>query len=64
MEKGLHEHFDQVMAKKKYNPNDVDAGCACSSAYVEFVHYAERLYDAAETLAPEAVHKAPAAHEH
>ena len=45
-EKGLHEHFAQVMAKKKYDPNDVAAGRAYSSAYVEFVHYAERLYDA------------------
>jgi hypothetical protein len=52
-EKGLHEHFAQVMAKKKYNPNDVEAGRAYSSAYVEFVHYAERLYDAAETMAPD-----------
>lgn len=60
-EKGLHSHFEQVMAKKKYNPNDVEAGRAYSSAYVEFVHYAERLYDAAETMAPEHVEKAPAA---
>lgn len=54
VEKGLHGHFDQVMAKKRYNPNDVEAGRAYVSAYVEFVHYAERLYDAAETLAPAA----------
>ena len=52
MEKGLHGHFDQVMAKKKYRPDDIEAGRAYSSAYVEFVHYAERLYDAAETAAP------------
>ncbi len=63
-EKGLHGHFDQVMAKKKYNPNDVEAGRAYSGAYVEFVHYAERLYDAAETMAPEHVQKAPAAAVH
>ncbi|TAK43586.1 MAG: hypothetical protein EPO27_14615 [Betaproteobacteria bacterium] len=63
-EKGLHGHFDQVMAKKKYNPNDVEAGRAYSGAYVEFVHYAERLYGAAETMAPEHVQKAPAAAVH
>jgi len=65
-EKGLHGHFEQVMAKKKYNPKDVEAGRAYSSAYVEFVHYAERLYDAAETMAPEHVQKVPAtpAHAH
>jgi hypothetical protein len=60
-EKGLHSHFEQVMAKKNYKPNDVEAGRAYSSAYVEFVHYAERLYDAAETMAPEHLEKAPAA---
>jgi hypothetical protein len=65
-EKGLHGHFEQVMAKKRYNPDDVEAGRAYSSAYVEFVHYAERLYDAAETMAPEHVQKVPAtpAHTH
>jgi hypothetical protein len=52
MERGLHAHFDAVMAKRKYDPNDVEAGRAYSSAYVEFVHYAERLHGAAETLAP------------
>jgi hypothetical protein len=64
IEKGLHGHFDAVMAKKKYNPNDVEAGRAYSSAYVEFVHYAERLYDAAETMAPEHVQKPAAAPTH
>lgn len=54
VEKGLHGHFDQVMVKKRYHPDDVEAGRAYASAYVEFVHYAERLYDAAETLAPAA----------
>lgn len=64
MEKGLHAHFDQVMAKRKYNPNDVEAGRAYSSAYVEFTHYAERLYNAAETMAPGQAEKASAAHAH
>jgi hypothetical protein len=63
-EKGLHEHFEQVMAKKKYAPADVEAGRAYSNAYVEFVHYAERLYDAAETLAPDASAKSPPARTH
>ena len=62
-EAGLHEHFEQVMAKKKYSPNDVEAGRAYSSAYVEFVHYAERLYDASRTMAPH-VAPSPAPHQH
>ena len=52
------------MAKRKYEPDDVEAGRAYSSAYVEFVHYAERLYNAAETQAPETSAKLPAAHTH
>ena len=53
MERGLHARFEEVMAKKAYSPADVERGRAFSHAYVEFVHYAERLYEAAETLAPE-----------
>ena len=63
-EKGLHQHFAEVMAREKYSPADVEVGRAFSSAYVEFMHYAERLYDAAQTMAPEDVQKAPAAHTH
>ena len=60
MEQGLHRHFDAVTAKKSYRPGDVASGRAYASAYVEFVHYAERLYDAAESMAPEQPQKAPA----
>ena len=56
-EEGLHRHFEDLMRKKKYNSNDVDAGRAFASAYVEYTHYVERLYNAAETLAPEHVQK-------
>jgi hypothetical protein len=44
---GLHGQFDTVASKKKYNPNDVPAARAYVGAYVEYVHYVERLYDAA-----------------
>jgi hypothetical protein len=65
MEEGLHRNFEAVMAKNKYNPNDVAAGRAFVSSYVEYTHYVERLYNAAETLAPEQVQKtAPAVHAH
>ena len=53
VEDGLHKHFEQVVSKKKYELNDVKAGRAFSNAYVEYVHYVERLYNAAETLAPD-----------
>jgi hypothetical protein len=47
LENGLHQQFEAVSAKKKYNPNDVAAARAYVGAYVEYVHYVERLYDAA-----------------
>ncbi len=56
VEKGLHSRYDTVMATKKYDPNDVDAGRAYVAAYVDFMHYAERVHDAAGSEAP--------AHEH
>lgn len=58
VEKGLHGRYDSVMAKKKYDANDVDAGRAYVAAYVDFMHYAERVHDAAgsETQAHEHKH--------
>ena len=64
MEKGLHGHFDSVLAKKKYSPDDVEAGRVYSSTYVEFVHYAERLYEAADSTAPDHVQNPAPAHTH
>lgn len=49
-----------LMVKKNVDINDADAGRSHMSAYVGFVHYVERLYDAAETLAPQHAQKAKA----
>jgi len=43
----LHEKFKEVMKKKDFKKNDVDAGREFVEAYVPFVHYVEALYDAA-----------------
>ena len=64
MEEGLHRNYEAMMSKKTYNPNDVDAGRAFASSYVEYTHYVERLYNAAETLAPEHVPQRAGAHTH
>jgi hypothetical protein len=64
MHKGLDQQFHDVLAKKKYSPDDVAGGRAYVHAYVEYVHYAERLYEAGETLAPSGPHTTPAAHAH
>jgi hypothetical protein len=41
----LHEQFAAVMAARTFQSDDVAAGRAYVQAYVEFIHFAERLYD-------------------
>jgi hypothetical protein len=48
IEKGIQEKFKEVMAKKNFNKDDVGAGREYVRSYVEFIHYVERLYEAAE----------------
>jgi hypothetical protein len=45
---GLHKHFKEVIEKKKFAPNDVATGREFVEAYVTYIHYVERLYEAAE----------------
>ena len=46
-EHGLHEKFEAVQATKKFNPDDIEAARAHVNAYVEYVHYVERLHQVA-----------------
>jgi len=48
LQSGLHEQFSKVQARKNYNKDDVAAGREYVEAYVEYVHYVERLYEAAK----------------
>ena len=41
----LREQFDEVIATKTFEPDDVAAGRAYVKAYVEFIHFVELLYD-------------------
>ena len=41
----LREQFGEVLATKTFNPNDLGAGRAYIKAYVEFIHFVERLYN-------------------
>ena len=50
MQEGLGDHFNQVVAAKAFHPSDVAAGRAYVKAYVEFIHYVERLYEASTTV--------------
>jgi hypothetical protein len=47
VQNGTHEEFKKVMEKKNYTSNDVRAGREYIEAYVSFIHYVERVYEAA-----------------
>lgn len=51
MRHGLRERFEAVIKKKGFAPDDVAAGRAYVEAYVPFIHYVERMYDAATRTA-------------
>jgi len=46
LQAGLLEHFKAAMAARSFTPNDLGAGRAYVRAYVEFIHYVERIYAA------------------
>ena len=52
---GVHQHlrerFDEAVSTASFAPGDIAAGRESIRAYVEFIHYVERLYDAASTPA-------------
>lgn len=48
---GLTEAFEPVKARRNYDPNDLDAGRQYVKAYVEYVHFVERLHEAATRAA-------------
>ena len=46
--RGIHEQFKKVMARKKFNKDDVAAGREYIETYVTFIHYVEHLYEASK----------------
>jgi hypothetical protein len=46
MRDGLLEQFKHVMATKAFGKDDVEGGRAYVNAYVAFIHYVERSYEA------------------
>ena len=48
---GLIEQFKNVMAKKNFSKDDVAAGRQYVGAYVEYIHYVERIFEASTTPA-------------
>lgn len=45
---GLYHYFENVLDNKDYELKDVESGREFVKSYVEFVHYAEGIYNAAE----------------
>ena len=48
MQDGVREHFQSALAASDYKENEVEAGQAYVKAYVEYIHYVERIYEAAK----------------
>jgi hypothetical protein len=46
---GLREHLQHVRTTRTFSSTDVAAGREYVKAYVEFIHYVERLYEASTT---------------
>jgi hypothetical protein len=52
LSEGLRAHFDEALTAKDYRPEDVKAGREYVKAYVEFIHYVERLYETIAAPSP------------
>lgn len=48
VQKGLREQFKVVMSRKNFSKDDVAAGREFIEAYVQYIHYVERLYEASK----------------
>ena len=48
---GIQEQFTKAVATRNFRTDDVQAGRQYVKAYVEFIHYAERLFQAASRAA-------------
>lgn len=48
VQKGLREQFKTVMSKKNFGKDNLAGGREFVEAYVEYIHYVERIYDAAK----------------
>jgi len=45
---GIHERFAELQRKRNFRPDDLAAGRGYVASYVSWVHYVERLHEAAE----------------
>jgi hypothetical protein len=64
VEKGLRGRHARAAEARKHAGDSVDRGREYVAAYVDLMHYAERLVQAAGTSAPHGEHGKPAEHAH
>lgn len=48
-QEGIHHRFHVLMEARDYKPSDLKAGREYVAAYVDFLHFAERLHEAMAT---------------
>ena len=44
---GVRKHFKATLARKKFDPNDIEAGRQFVKAYVQYIHYVEAVHEQA-----------------
>ncbi len=64
IEDGVQSQFTQVMARKNFAPDDLEAGRQFVKAYVSFVHYVEALHALASQRGMEQQREAAVAETH
>lgn len=65
VEKGIRQRFTETVERKKHAEHAVEYGRAYVASYVEFIHYGERIYQAAaHPPSHHAEGAAPAEHAH
>lgn len=58
---GVHERFARAAARHEFDPHDLAAGRSYVAAYVDFIHYVERVHQAATN--PDQAHPHAEPHE-
>ena len=48
---GVHEKFEDASSKRDFDPPDIAAGRRYVASYVDYIHYVERIYEAATSPA-------------
>jgi hypothetical protein len=51
VQENVQTHFKELIAREKFNENDVEAGRLFVKSYVVFTHYVERIYESARSSA-------------